>query len=64
MSEPYPEKHILPGDFVDGLPLVSRVELVTEEGRELVIQPASEVGVSVQDEGRTLKIFLKRGGNG
>ncbi len=39
-------------------PLVSRVELIDETGRVYVNWDAKDVSVSLQDEGRTLKVFL------
>lgn len=46
----------------DGLftfPGVTRVELIDDTGRAYTTYNAHEVMVSVQDNGRTLKVFLK-----
>jgi hypothetical protein len=49
------------GDFLKNYPNVTRVEVITSEGREFVRYDCSNVQVSLQDEGRTLKVFLKQG---
>ena len=49
------------GDFLKNYSNVTRVEVITSEGREFVRYDCSNVQVSLQDEGRTLKVFLKQG---
>lgn len=39
-------------------PLVTRVEFIVNAGREQVVYGASNVSTSMQDDGRTLKVFL------
>lgn len=46
------------GDFLKNYPEVTRVEVVTNNGRELVHYKCSNVQVSLQDDGRTIKVFL------
>ena len=46
------------GDFLKNYPEVTRVEVVTNNGRELVRYGCSNVQVSLQDDGRTIKVFL------
>jgi hypothetical protein len=46
------------GDFSKNYPDVTRVEVVTNEGREFVRYECSDVQVSLQDEGQTIKVFL------
>jgi hypothetical protein len=48
------------GDFLRNFPNVTRVEVITDDGREFVRYDCSNVQVSLQDEGRTLKVFLKQ----
>ncbi len=48
------------GDFLKSYPDITRVEVITNEGREFVRYDCSNVQVSLQDEGRTLKVFLKQ----
>jgi hypothetical protein len=38
-------------------PNVTRVELISEKGREVVKYGQKEVSIQLQDDGRTLKIF-------
>lgn len=38
--------------------LISRVEVIDDEGRACTIRPTRAV-LSVQDDGRTLKVFVK-----
>ncbi len=47
-------------DFIESYPDITRVEVITNEGREFVRYDCSNVQVSLQDEGRTLKVFLKQ----
>ncbi len=46
------------GDFLKNYPEVTRVEVVTNNGRELVRYECSNVQVSLQDNGQTIKVFL------
>ena len=46
------------GDYIKNYPLVNRVEVIGKNGREFVQYDCSNVQVSQQDEGRTLKVFL------
>jgi hypothetical protein len=46
------------GDFLKSYPGVTRVELITSWGREVTLSECSNVKVSLQDDGRTIKIFL------
>jgi len=38
---------------------ITRVEVITEKGREFIKLYCKEVKTEVQDEGRTLKIFIE-----
>jgi hypothetical protein len=46
------------GDFLKSYPKVTRVEVITNWGREIVYLECSDVKVSLQDNGRTIKVFL------
>ena len=46
------------GDFLKNYPDVTRVEVITSEGREFVRYECSNVQVSLQDDGQTIKVFL------
>jgi hypothetical protein len=46
------------GDFLKSYPEVTRVELITNWGREVVKIGCSSVKVSLQDDGRTIKVFM------
>ena len=46
------------GDFLKNYPDVTRVEVITGEGREFVRYECSNVQVSLQDDGKTLKVFV------
>ena len=46
------------GDFLKNYSDVTRVEVITGEGREFVRYECSNVQVSLQDDGQTLKVFL------
>jgi len=46
------------GDFLKNYPGVTRVEVITNDGREFVRYGCSNVQVSLQDDGRTLKVSL------
>ncbi len=48
------------GDFLRNFPNVTRVEVITDDGREFVRYECSNVQVSLQDDGRTIKVFLKQ----
>ena len=48
------------GDFLKNYPEVTRVEVITDDGREFVRYDCSKVQMSLQDDGRTLKVFLKQ----
>jgi hypothetical protein len=48
------------GDFLRNFPNVTRVEVITDDGREFVRYGCSNVQVSLQDDGRTVKVFLKQ----
>jgi FMN phosphatase YigB (HAD superfamily) len=45
-------------DFLKDYPDVTRVEVITDSGREFVRYECSKVQVSLQDNGRTIKVFL------
>ena len=46
------------GDFLKNYPEVTRVEVITSNGREFVQYECSNVQVSLQDDGQTIKVFL------
>jgi hypothetical protein len=46
------------GDFLKYYPEVTRVEVITNNGREYVQHECSNVQVSLQDDGQTIKVFL------
>ena len=46
------------GDFIKQYPDVTRVEVIGNDGREFVQYGCSNVKVSLQDDGRTIKVFL------
>ncbi len=46
------------GDSIRNYPEITRVEVITYNGREYVNWDCSDVKVTIQDEGRTLKVFL------
>jgi hypothetical protein len=46
------------GDFLKSYPEVTRVEVITNWGRETVYSECSNVKVSLQDDRQTLKVFL------
>ena len=48
------------GDYIKNYPLINRVEVIGKNGREYVNYDCSNVQVSEQDNGRTLKVFLKK----
>ena len=46
------------GDYIKSYPLINRVEVISGDGREFVRYDCSNVQISQQDQGRTLKVFL------
>ena len=40
---------------------VTRVEVIDDDGRSYTEYNAEAVQISIQDDGRTLKVFLKKG---
>ena len=46
------------GDFLYSYPQATRVEVITNNGREFVRYECSNVQVSLQDDGQTIKVFL------
>ena len=46
------------GDFIKSYPDVTRVEVINSDGREYVQYECSNVQVSLQDDGQTIKVFL------
>lgn len=46
------------GDFLNHYPKTTRVEVITNNGREFVRHECSNVGISLQDNGQTIKVFL------
>jgi hypothetical protein len=46
------------GDYIKNYPLINRVEVIGKNGREYVQYDCSNVQISEQDDGRTLKVFL------
>ena len=38
---------------------ITRVEVIGTHGRELVKHDVTDVQISIQDDGKTLKVFLK-----
>lgn len=49
---------LLNGDFLKNYPKVTRVEVITSNGREFVQYECSNVQISLQDDGQTIKVFL------
>lgn len=47
-------------DFIESYPNATRVEVITDDGREFVRYECHDVQVSLQDDGRTIKVFLKQ----
>ena len=45
-------------DVIKDYPDVTRVEVITNNGREFVRYECSNVQVSLQDDGQTIKVFL------
>jgi hypothetical protein len=46
------------GDFLKSYPQVTRVEVITNNGRSYVKLGCSNVKVSLQDDGRTIKVLM------
>ena len=46
------------GDFLKNYSEVTRVEVITNNGREFIQYECFNVQVSLQDGGRTIKLFL------
>ena len=52
-------KQIYPdGDYIESFPHVTRVEVIGKKGREFTQYDCFNVQVSMQDQGRTIKVFL------
>jgi hypothetical protein len=49
---------LLNGDFLKNYPEVTRVEVITGNCREFVQYECSNVQISLQDDGQTIKVFL------
>ena len=47
-------------DLLKSYPEVTRIEVITDNGREFVRHNCADVQVSLQDDGRTIKVFLKQ----
>lgn len=45
-------------DQLAEMPKINRVEVIDREGRAYVNMDARHVAVAIQDEGKTLKVFL------
>ena len=46
------------GDFLKNYPNVNRLEIIDDNGRVYINYDVSNVQVSLQDDGQTLKVFL------
>ena len=58
-QKPWDESVLAPnGDSIEAFPYVNRVEVIGKNGREFVEYDCSNVKVSIQDDKRTLKVFL------
>lgn len=46
--------------------MINRLEVIDEYGRHVIVSPSDDkiVDMSIQDEGRTLKVFIKDKGDG
>ena len=51
-------RQLMNQDFIKDYPEVTRVEVITNNGREFVRYECSNVQVSLQDDGQTVKVFL------
>jgi hypothetical protein len=54
LAQPEPET----GGSLTNYPKVTRVEVITSKGREFVQHERAHVRFSLQDDGRTIKVFL------
>jgi hypothetical protein len=54
LAQPEPET----GGSLTYYPKVTRVEVITSKGREFVRHECAHVQFSLQDDGRTIKVFL------
>jgi hypothetical protein len=54
LAQPEPETD----DSLTNYPKVTRVEVITSKGREFVQHECAHVRFSLQDDGRTIKVFL------
>ena len=57
-QKPWDEDDLEHKDFIKSYPDVTRVEVITNNGREFVQYECSNVQVSLQDDGQTIKVFL------
>lgn len=58
-QKPWDESMLAPnGDSIEAFPHVTRVEVIGNNGREFVQWDCSNVKISIQDDKRTLKVFL------
>jgi hypothetical protein len=46
------------GDSMEAFPHVTRVEVIGKNGREFVQWDCANVKISMQDDNRTMKVFL------
>ena len=58
-QKPWDESMLAPnGDSIEAFPHVTRVEVIGKNGREFVQWDCSNVKISLQDDERTIKVFL------
>ena len=58
-QKPWDESMLAPnGDSIEAFPHVTRVEVIGKNGREFVQWDCSNVKISIQDDKRTMKVFL------
>jgi len=58
-QKPWDESMLaLNGDSIEAFPHVTRVEVIGKNGREFVQWDCSNVKISIQDDKRTMKVFL------
>ena len=58
-QKPWDESMLAPnGDSIEAFPHVTRVEVIGKNGREFVQWDCSNVKISLQDDQRTMKVFL------
>lgn len=58
-QKPWDEFMLAPnGDSIEAFPHVTRVEVIGKNGREFVQWDCSNVKISIQDDERTMKVFL------